>query len=224
MRAEWKIYTDSDYSYYPILDKWGLYAENADTPYSQFYAIEKIAVEASPGDPGEGEEEPDFQERSFGDLLVVAWDPAFYYAGILDQAGFVEVEDSDDNLIGRYGYLLLEEAAKLDFNRLVTRRKTPMPKLVKSTEFPYCFKTTYDDNPGTNRIVFNLTEDENDENQIDEENTLRLGKHAQEIRVKNVVDIMDESEGNGVFLTFTRAPAGKTGYDRDRTGLSASEI
>ena len=103
MRAEWKIYTDSDYSYYPILDKWGLYAENADTPYSQFYAIEKIAVEASPGDPGEGEEEPDFQERSFGDLLVVAWDPAFYYAGILDQAGFVEVEDSDDNLIGRYG-------------------------------------------------------------------------------------------------------------------------
>lgn len=42
-------------------------------PYSQFYgAIEKIAVEASPADPGEGEEEPDFQERSFGDLLVVA--------------------------------------------------------------------------------------------------------------------------------------------------------
>lgn len=198
MRAEWKIYTDSDYSYYPILDKWGLYAENADTPYSQFYAIEKIAVEASPGDPGEGEEEPDFQERSFGDLLVVAWDPAFYYAGILDQAGFVEVEDSDDNLIGRYGYLLLEEAAKLDFNRLVTRRKNDnAPKLVKSTEFPYCFKTTYDDNPGTEpEFVFNLTEDETTKNQIDEENTLRLGKHAQEIRApKNVVDIMDESEG-----------------------------
>lgn len=30
---------------------------------------------------------------------------------ILDQAGFVEVEDSDDNSL-RYGYLLLEEAAQ----------------------------------------------------------------------------------------------------------------
>ena len=138
----------------------------------------------------------------------------------LENAGFQTIEDSDGNVIGRFGFMIMEESGKVDINRIIPLRLGTgnMPFVVKGEDringklslafdekdyyYPVLsayYSDSYDYNA---QIDWNVADDDF------KMNTIRMGVHPMEIGVSSIdylKKLVNGFPGSGTTIAATKA-------------------
>ncbi len=161
--------------------------ESGSGDYLVRYGVSKGAIGPDKSDATE-------DNNSFGNILLRESSLATYFNGIdsleLDDAGFQTVTDSDNKIVGRFGFMIMEESGKVDRNRILTLRKGDNIKgnipFVKEGESKINGNLSLKFDPAKDfcypilKTYFSSSFDP--DTIVKEDNTLRMGIHPMEIR------------------------------------------